>query len=440
MCISGRKQTQNRKTAPLWPALLSLCLGLFLAGCDQTEQQPEPAEVAYEVMAAEYLTLNAELPGRVCAEVTAEVRPQVDGIIQARLFEEGARVNAGQVLYQIDPAMYQAAHNTAQAALEEAEANVTALERLETRYRQLIGSNSVSRQELDNAVAEHGQARARVARARAELETTAIRLAYTQIKAPVSGRIGRSSVTSGALVTAGQADVLAVIHQTDRVYVDFSQAGADLLRLRRSIAQNKIARNGGSTKVRLLLEDGTPYTLMADHQAVPTRWIIGNLLFSEVVVSRSTGSVVIRAVFDNPEGLLLPGMYVKAVMEEGVIENAVLAPQQAVISDGSGGHYALVLLPAEVEQTPPAAPQSDGREGQTPLYRVERTAVRPDRAFGNRWIMASGLTPGDLLVVEGLQKAVPGELVRGRLADNAKAQAAPAVPAAQAASAQEGAQ
>lgn len=421
---------QKRKAAPLWPALLSLCLGLFLAGCDQTEQQPEPAEVAYEVMAAEYLTLNSELPGRVCAEVTAEVRPQVDGIIQARLFEEGARVNAGQVLYQIDPAMYQAALNTAQAALEEAEANVTALERLETRYRQLIGSNSVSRQELDNAVAEHGQARARVARARAELETAAIRLAYTQIKAPVSGRIGRSSVTPGALVAAGQADVLAVIHQTDRVYVDFSQAGADLLRLRRSIAQNKIARNGGSTKVRLLLEDGTPYTLMADHQTVPTRWIIGNLLFSEVFVSRSTGSVVIRAVFDNPEGLLLPGMYVKAVMEEGVMENAVLAPQQAVISDGSGGHYALVLRPAEAEQTPPAAaPQSAGQEGQTPLFRVERTAVRPDRAFGNRWIMASGLAPGDLLVVEGLQKAVPGEMVRGRPASaDAKAQAAPATP------------
>ena len=432
MRISGRRQTQNHNTAPLWPAPLFLCLGLFLAGCGQSEQQrPEPAEVVYAVIAAESLTLSSELPGRVCAEVTAEVRPQVDGIIQARLFEEGARVSAGQVLYQIDPAMYEAAHNTARAALEEAEANVTALERLETRYRQLIGSNSVSRQELDNAVAEHGQARARVARARAELETAAIRLAYTQIKAPVSGRIGRSSVTPGALVAAGQSDVLAVIHQTDRVYVDVSQAGADLLRLRRSIAQNKIALNGGSTKVRLLLEDGTPYTLMADHQAVPTRWILGNLLFSEVSVSRSTGSVVIRAVFDNPEGLLLPGMYAKAVMEEGVMENAVLAPQQAVISDGSGGHYALVLRPAEAEQTPPsAALQNANLEGQTPLYRVERKAVRPDRAFGNRWIMASGLAPGELLVVDGLQKAIPGELVRGRLADDGKAQAAPTAPAA----------
>ena len=389
-------------------AALLLCMLLLPAGCGENGmQQFEPAEVLYTIVAEERITLTNELPGRVSALVTAEVRPQVEGIIQERLFEEGSDVVKGQVLYIIDPSLYQAAYNTAQAALEEAEANVVALERLETRYKGLLRTNAVSRQDHDNAVADHGQARARIARAKADLEAAAINLAYTQIKAPVSGRIGRSSVTAGALVTANQPEALAVIQQTGRVYVDITQSSTDLLRMRRSLAQGRLAANGSAAKVRLMLEDGTPYTLVAEAWKKEPGWILGDLLFSEISVSQTTGAVTLRAVFENPEGMLLPGMYVKAIIEEGAIDNAVLVPQGSVGSDGSGGHYVLV-----VKKGLPPGMEESGNSADDEAHHVSRREVELDRARGNRWLIKSGLEAGEMLVVEGMQKAVPDQPVK----------------------------
>ena len=380
--------------------MLPLFLMVFTMGCDKSETvDPGHAEVVYSIVAAEKVTLTSELPGRVSALVVSEVRPQVDGIILERLFEEGADVEKGQVLYQIDPSLYQAAYNTANAALAEAEATVAALALLEKRYRDLVKTNAVSRQDLDNAVSDHGQARARVARARAELEAAAINLAYTRIKAPVSGRIGTSSVTSGALVTANQPAALAVIQQTGRVYVDIAQSSADTIRLRRAMAQGRMALNGSAAKVRLILEDGSPYTPVAHpHGEGATEWILGDLLFSEISVGQTTGSVALRTVFNNPDGLLLPGMYVRAVIEEGALEDAVLIPQGSVIANSAGGHSVFVL-------------QEEGAGDG--LFRVERRDITLSRAFGNRWIVGAGLAAGELLVVEGLQKAIPGERVKG---------------------------
>lgn len=369
------------------------------AGCNEEILPDEgPAEVRYVEISSEGITLTNDLPGRVSALVVAEVRPQVDGIILERLFEEGSYVEAGQVLYQIDPALYRTTHKTAQAALVEAKANATALAILEKRYRDLAKVDAVSRQELDNAISDNAQAQARVARAEAELESAAINLAYTEIKAPVSGRIGASSVTQGALVTANQPTALAIIQQTDRVYVDFTQSSADTIRLRRAMAQGKMFPNGSATKVRLTLEDGSPYTRVAhDHESDTPEWIYGDLLFSEISVGQTTGSVSVRAVFNNPDGLLLPGMYVQATLEEGAMD-AVLVPQGSVLSGGSGGHFVYLLH------------KEDSDAG---IFRVERREIILDRTFGNRWIVKSGLAPGELLLVEGLQKAVSGEIVNG---------------------------
>lgn len=371
--------------------------------CSEETPPPraEPAEVRYSVISSDRITLTNELPGRVSALLISEVRPQVDGIILERLFEEGSQVVKGQVLYQIDPAVYQATYNTAKAALAEVEANVTALALLEKRYRDLLKAKAISQQDLDNAISDHGQARARIAKARAELDSAAINLAYTRIKAPVSGRIGASSVTPGALVTASQAAALAVIQHTDRVYVDFAQSSVDIIRLRRAMAQGKMSSNGNAAKVRLTLEDGSPYTLVTHHHDTDTpEWIYGDLQFSEISVGQTTGSVSVRAVFDNPDGLLLPGMYVQATIEEGALENAVLIPQGSVLSgdsaDGSSKHFVFLLQ------------KKDGV-----FFTVERREITLERTFGNRWIVKSGLSPGELLIVEGLQKAVPGNLVKG---------------------------
>lgn len=381
-------------------AFFLLLVVITTTACNEdTPPQTEPAEVHYSVISRERITLTNDLPGRVSPMVVSEVRPQVSGIILERLFEEGSQVVKGQVLYQIDPATYQANYNTAKAALEEAEANVTALALLEKRYRNLFQTHAVSRQDLDNAISDHGQARARIARARAELESAAINLAYTQIKAPISGRIGASAVTPGALVTENQPSALALIQQTDRVYVDFTQSSADTIRLRRAMAQGKMSPNGSATKIRLFLEDGSPYTRITNDQESKTiEWIHGDLLFSEISVGQMTGSVSVRAVFQNPDGLLLPGMYVQATIEEGAMDNTVLIPQASVLSGSSGEYFVFILRKSD-----------PGEE----LFQVERRNIILDRTFGNRWIVKSGLASGDLLVVEGLQKAVPGEFARG---------------------------
>lgn len=380
-------------------ALLFL-MTIAASGCgNDAPGQGDPPQVRYTTVTEQRITLTSELPGRVSALVVAEVRPQVDGIILERLFEEGADVEKGQVLYQIDPAMYRSAYNTAKAALTEAEANVTALALLEKRYRNLVKTKAVGQQDLDNAISDHAQARARITRMQAELESAAINLAYTKIKAPVSGRIGASSVTAGALVTANQSAALAVIQQIDKVYVDINQSSTDTIRLRRAMAQGKMTPNGSAGKVRLTLEDGSPYTPVAyDYESGEPAWIEGDLLFSEISVGQSTGSVILRVVFNNPDSLLMPGMYVRATIEEGALDKAVLIPQASVLSNDSGGHFVFLL--------------SKDESGES-LFRVERRDIVLERSLGNRWIVKSGLASGDTLIVEGLQKAVPGELVKG---------------------------
>lgn len=381
-----------------------LCLCLLQAGCnDGSTPMGETPQVRYTAIAPERLVLTSELPGRVAALVTAEVRPQVDGIIQQRLFEEGTPVTKGQTLYQIDPAAYEAARNTAKAELEEALVHAAAQQKRETRARVLAKANAVSQQEWDDTVAEHGKAKARIARAKAALETAEINLNYTSIKAPVSGRIGRSAITQGALVTANQTNPLAVIQQIDQVYVDMTQSNASMLRLRRLAAALGPAWGKGTTGARLILEDGTPYAAHGSEHG-ETQWHTGDLLFAEISVAQATGSVNLRALFPNPEGLLLPGMYARVLIEEGVIENALLVPQRAVMADGSGRHFVLTLQEPETSAT---------AQNAALLFTVQKKSVELDRPSGNRWLVRSGLEAGDLVIVEGVQKAIPGGKATG---------------------------
>lgn len=390
----------------IWKITVLSVFICLTGGCDKKPAQTDgPVTLSYVELSGERVTLTNDLPGRVSSLVVSGVRPQVDGIILERLFEEGVDVVKGQVLYQIDPAIYQATYNTAKADLAEAEATAAALALLEKRYRNLIKKSAVSQQDLDNAISDLGQAQARITRAQAELEAAAINLAYTKVKAPISGRIGISTVTPGALVTANQPDALAVIHQTDRVYVDITQPGADTIRLRRAMALGRMSSSSSAAKVRLRLEDGSPYTLVTrDFESDTPEWLHGDLLFSEVSVDRATGRVSVRAVFNNPDGLLLSGMYVTAIIEEGTLDNAVLIPQSSVLSSISGGHFVYLLTK-----------DASGAD----LFQVQRREVGLDRTFGNSWIVKNGLKPGELLVVEGLQKAVFGGVVKGVLAQQA---------------------
>jgi membrane fusion protein (multidrug efflux system) len=352
----------------------------FLVGC-QPEQAvgqgvpgPRPVDVTVVTLAEEAVTLTTELPGRTVAYRKAEVRPQVSGIIQQRFFKEGARVEAGDQLYQIDPASYQAAVQTARANLAKAEANFTSVKTRESRYRGLLGEHAISQQEYEDTLAAFLQAEAEVAVSKAALRTAQINLDYTQVNAPVSGRIGKSAITEGALVTAQQTGVLATIHQLDPIYVDVSQASSRLLELRRQIMSGNLSSNG-SAKVQLTLEDGSVY----EHE--------GELQFSEISVSESTGTVVMRALFPNPDHLLLPGMFVRAELQEANRADAVLVPQRAVSRDRQGNATALIV-------------NGDGK--------VERRILQAERAIGNQWLVDDGLAAGDRVIVEGLQKIAPG--------------------------------
>jgi len=309
--------------------------------------------------------ITTELPGRVNAYRVADVRPQVSGIIQKRLFVEGSEVKAGQQLYQIDPAPYQATYDSALAAQMSARA-------LAERYKPLVEANAVSKQDYDNAVASRLQAQAAV-------ETARINLIYTKVLAPVSGRLGRSFVTEGALVTANQSTALATVQQLDPIYVDVTQPSTTLLRLRREASAGLLKRNEeGKTEVRLRLEDGSDYALP------------GTLEFSEVTVDVGTGSVTLRALMPNPDRLLLPGMFVRAELEEGVREGTVLAPQQGVTHNQKGEPSALVVGPDST---------------------VQLRTLQADRAVGDQWVVTAGLSPGDRVIVEGLQFARPGAKV-----------------------------
>ena len=302
-------------------------LGILIwiaAGCGQhppskIQKQGGLPEVAVITVKLEKVTLTTELAGRVSAYLVAEVRPQVGGIIQKRLFNEGANVKGGEVLYQIDPATYQAAYDSAKATLAKAEANVTSLRYRAERYKELVAIRAVSQQDYDDAFAALKQAEADIEAGKAAVETARINLAYTRVTAPIAGRIGKSSVTVGALVIAGQGEALATIQQINPVYVDVTQSSASLLRLQQNMASGRLKRDSlNRAKVMLILEDDTPYPLE------------GVLQFSDVTVDQTTGSFILRVVFPNPKNVLLPGMFVRAVLEEGVNEQAILVPQQSI--------------------------------------------------------------------------------------------------------------
>jgi membrane fusion protein, multidrug efflux system len=357
-------------------------LGLITSGCGSQQAAPPPAlpEVAIVTVNSERVVLTTELPGRTSAYLVAEIRPQVNGIVQERLFNEGSDVKAGSVLYQIDPAPYQAAYNNAVAALARSEANLPPVRLKAERFRELVAVKAISQQDFDNAAAALKQAEADIEYSKATVESARINLGYTRIIAPITGRIGKSNVTIGALVTAHQGSPLAVVQQIDPIYVDATQSSATLLQLRRNIATGRIKGTGpNQARVKLLLEDGTPYPLE------------GTLKFSEVTVDPSTGSFILRMVFPNPKHILLPGMYVRAIVQEGEVDRAILVPQQAVSRDPKGNPVALIL-------------DGEGKVGQRMLT--------VDRAIGDKWLVSSGLKPGDQVIVEGIQKVRPGAAVK----------------------------
>ncbi len=357
-----------------------------------------PPTVGYVVVQAQPVTLDTELPGRTSPFVTSDVRPQVNGIIKSRLFVEGSNVRAGQVLYQIDPAPYQAAYDQAKAQLANAQAALTTAKLKADRYGDLVKINAISRQDYDDARAASGQAEATVAQQQAAVEAAKINLGYTKITAPISGRIGRSAFTAGALVTSGQTSALTTIQSLDPIYVDIPQSSADVLKLRRSLSSGQLDAAGPKTAtVRLVLEDGTPYPEP------------GKLEFTDVTVDQTTGTVNLRAVFPNPSGVLLPGMYVRAVVDQGVAKSAILAPQQGVSHDEKGDPTALVVA-------------ADGTAQLRPL--------KADRAVGDKWLITDGLKPGDKLIVEGLLAVQPGSPVNAQPATNIPAPA-PGAPGAQ---------
>ncbi len=361
--------------------LLVLGLSLLLAACDgQNAGAPTGAggeqEVGVVTLRGQSVTLSSELTGRVNATMTSDVRPQVDGIIKQRLFTEGAEVKAGQVLYQIDPASYQASYDQAAAQLKNAQATVQSTRLKSQRYAALVKENGVSQQDADDAKAAYLAAVASVAQYQAALETARINLAYTQVRAPIAGRIGISSVTPGALVTASQTDALATIRALDPIYVDLTQSSAQLLKLRR---QQAALQRGAVTPVAIKLEDGTSYA----HA--------GKLELTEVAVDEATGSVTLRAVFPNPEHELLPGMYVHATVDNGVDPKAILAPQQGITRNAKGEATALVVD----EQN-----------------NVAQRTVSAERVVGSNWLIGSGLKEGDRLIVEGTGKVTIGAAVK----------------------------
>ncbi|EKN3724707.1 TPA: efflux RND transporter periplasmic adaptor subunit [Yersinia enterocolitica] len=360
--------------------IILACLVFTLAACDQSSSPsatPSLKEVGVVTLKTEPVTLSSDLSGRTVAVMTSEVRPQVDGIIQKRLFTEGAEVSAGQVLYQIDPASYQAVYDTAKAALQNVQVSVKSARLKAQRYAALAKENGVSQQDADDAQTSYQQALANVAEKTAALEAARINLAYTQVRAPISGRIGISSVTPGALVTANQTTALATIRNLDPIYVDLTQSSAQLLALRKQQqAGNETVVNA---PVQLTLEDGSTYA----HE--------GSLQLAEVAVDEATGAVTLRAEFPNPEHQLLPGMFVRASVRNSVNNAAILAPQQGITHDAKGHATALVVNQQQ---------------------QVERREVVTERAIDNYWLINSGLVAGDRLIVEGTEKVSVGDEVK----------------------------
>ena len=348
-----------------------------LAACGQGQQQP-PGQgappVGYVIVKEEPVTLTTELPGRTTAYETSDVRPQVNRIILARLFQEGDVVAKGQALYRIDPAPYQAQVANARAALARAQAAIASSAALARRYGELVKINAISRQDYENALTSAEQARADVAAQQAALHSATIDLGRTTVRAPISGRIGRSVYTTGALVTASQANALATIQRLDPIYVDIQQSSSDLLKLRQQILSGQVASEG-QARVKLKLEDGSTYG--------PE----GTLRFADVTVDPNTGSQTIRAQFANPNGLLQPGMYARAQLAQGTQRQGMLVPQRGVSRDERGNATVLVV-------------------GQG--NKVEPRVIQTERVIGDAWLVTGGLKPGDKVIVEGAMMLRPG--------------------------------
>ncbi|GAB4060609.1 efflux RND transporter periplasmic adaptor subunit [Uliginosibacterium sediminicola] len=371
-----------RTSTILRPAAV-LAIISVLSACGKPPGGPPPAAgtpvLGVMTVRTQPVLLQTELPGRTSPYQIADVRPQVGGIVQVRNFREGSDVKAGQVLYQINPATYKAAYDNSVAALTKAEASVKTARLKAGRYKELVAIKAVSQQDYDDAVAALGEAEADVSSARANMETSRINLDYAQVDAPISGRIGKSTVTPGALVTASQATALTTIQQLDPIYVDVTQSSTTWLNLKEALANGELQKSGNGAKVKLILENGRTYAQE------------GTLQFSDVTVNQDTGAITLRAVFPNTKTDLLPGMYVRAVLQEGVRQQGLLVPQQAVSRDGAGKPVAFVV-------------NADGV--------VEQRSLVTDRAIGDQWLVSSGLKEGEQLVVEGQQLASAGAKVK----------------------------
>jgi membrane fusion protein, multidrug efflux system len=360
---------------------------IALTGCNDKEAQqgaPHAPQVGVVTLKTEPLNVTTELPGRTAAFRIAEVRPQVGGIILKRNFVEGSEIKAGTSLYQIDPATYQAAYDSAKGDLVKAQANAQISRVTVNRYKPLLGTNYISKQDYDTAVATAAQADAAVVSSKAAVETARINLAYTKVTSPISGRIGISSVTEGALVSNGQATALATVQQLDPIYVDVTQSSNDFLRLKQELADGSLKQANGKAQVKLLMDNGKEYS-----QA-------GTLEFSDVTVDETTGSITLRAIFPNPNDSLLPGMFVRARLDEGVNNDALLVPQQGITRNPRGDATAMVV----------------GADNK-----VELRTVTTTQAIGDKWVVTDGLKSGDKIIVTGLQKIKPGVQVTAQEVD-----------------------
>ncbi len=374
---------KNRGLTPL-AVVLMLSGSLALTGCDDKQAQQRAAhtpEVGVVTLKTEPLQITTELPGRTSAFRIAEVRPQVSGIILKRNFTEGGEIKAGESLYQIDPATYQAAYDSAKGDLAKADAAAKIAQLTVNRYQKLVGTQYISKQDYDTALADAQQANAAVVAAKAAVESARINLAYTKVTSPISGRIGKSSVTEGALVQNGQADALATVQQLDPIYVDVTQSSNDFLRLKQELASGALKQVDGKAKVDLVTQDGIKYSQN------------GTLEFSDVTVDQTTGSITLRAVFPNPDHTLLPGMFVRAKLEEGTNPTALLVPQQGVTRTPRGD--ASVMLVGEGDK-------------------VELRQITATQAIGDKWLVTDGLKTGDRVIITGLQKVKPGAQVKAQ--------------------------
>lgn len=372
---------KNRGLTPL-AVVLMLSGSLALTGCDDKQDQQggqQMPEVGVVTLKTEPLQITTELPGRTVAYRIAEVRPQVSGIILKRNFVEGSDIEAGVSLYQIDPATYQATYDSAKGDLAKAQAAANIAELTVKRYQKLLGTQYISKQEYDQALADAQQATAAVVAAKAAVETARINLAYTKVTSPISGRIGKSSVTEGALVQNGQASALATVQQLDPIYVDVTQSSNDFLRLKQELANGSLKQENGKAKVDLVTSDGIKFPQS------------GTLEFSDVTVDQSTGSITLRAIFPNPDHTLLPGMFVRARLQEGTKPTALLIPQQGVTRTPRGDATVLVV----------------GADNK-----VETRQIVASQAIGDKWLVTDGLKAGDRVVVSGLQKVRPGAQVK----------------------------